>query len=142
MDPRNIQPEIEITAKLLPLDQSLQQFIRSGDDSEIDRHQFVPSQALNLAILNDAQHLGLPIGAQVTYLVQENRAAIGEWKLSVAALLCPGKGPTFMTKQLTFEKGVGDGGTVDGQQRSITPAAGRMELLTMPGKSPGRGSAK
>ena len=87
----------------------------------------VPTDPLDLALLERAQDLRLQPERHVTDLVQEQRAAVRHLEATRLSADCAGECAFLVTEQLGFEQPLGDGGTVDGDEWTIGARAERVE---------------
>ena len=78
--------------------------IRSGDTTEVDLDDLIPSHSRYLALLQHSQEIGLRLQADVADFVQENRAALGDFEFTLLAVLRARKRPFLMPKQFAFEQ--------------------------------------
>ncbi len=89
----------------------------------------VRAQALQLAALQHAQQLGLHRQWQLTDFVEEQGAAIGQFELAAALAMGTGEGTAHMAEQFAFHQGIGQGGTVEADQRFVGAVAGLVQGL-------------
>ena len=78
----DIEPVIEIAAKITALDHSGEGNVGGGDDPNIDMDGVRFSEPFDLALLKSAQEFGLQMQRHLSDFVQQNGAAIGELELS------------------------------------------------------------
>ena len=62
---------VEVFAERLVADGLEQVAVGGGDDPDVDRHRRAAADALDLALLEDAEELGLGLQGQLADLVQE-----------------------------------------------------------------------
>src|SRR5205823_5193133 len=84
------------------------------------------AQTFELALLQEAQELGLQPGRQVADLVEEQRAALGG--LDAAGLIAhrARERALRMAEELTGQELLRQGGAVDGDERAVAPLALEM----------------
>src|SRR5262249_27462446 len=82
----HVQPVEEIGAKLLLLDRLRQVPVRRGHDARVDLDRLLTADALDLALLEDAQELRLHRERHVADLVEEERASARALELAAALL--------------------------------------------------------
>src|ERR1043166_4836594 len=75
-DRDHIEPVIQILAELSCAYELHQVAVRSGDYPNIHANGFRAADALELALLQDAQQLGLDVQRQVAYFIQEQRSPV------------------------------------------------------------------
>src|SRR5256886_13194337 len=85
------------------------------------------AEALELALLEHAQDLGLGHGREAGDLVEEERAPVGQLE---AALLPPrraGERALLVAEQLRLEQRLGERGAVDRDERAAAPRRARVD---------------
>jgi len=87
-----------------------------SDKADIDLFDFRRANALNFAVLDDAQQLGLHGQGSLTDFIQEHRAAIGVLEQAGRVSVAPVKAPRH-GEQLALQKGVDHGGAVADAKR-------------------------
>src|SRR6185312_16024840 len=89
--------------------------------------RLLPADALEPALLEHAQELGLKAERQLADLVEEQRAAVGH--LEPAGLLFgrAGERALLVTEQLALDQRLGQRGAVDGDARALRAARGAMD---------------
>ena len=80
--------------------------------------RLVASESLEGLILEHAEDLGLHGQWHVADLIEKERPARALLKLADAAAVGAGEGATLVSKQLALQQGLGDGRTVQRQERS------------------------
>ena len=78
------KPVVEVFAKGAVLDHLLEVAVRGGDHARLGAFGLLRAQRLELAILDDAQQLGLELRGRVADLVEEDRAAPREREAALA----------------------------------------------------------
>src|ERR1700677_310908 len=91
-------------------------------------------------VFQHAQQLGLCPYRHFSDFIQQQGAAFGQFKAAGAALECAGKCSFFVTKNLALDQGLGNGGTIDGDEGFIAPRThvvngARHQLFTSPAGS-------
>ena len=89
--------------------------------------RLVAAEALEVLLLQHAQHLALCQRRHVADFVEEQRAAVALLELADAAAVGPGEGALLVAEQLALQQGLRDGGAVDGQERPGGAAAVLVE---------------
>ena len=112
----HLEPLVEVLAK--PAGAHLLGEIAVGgrEDAGADRDASHPAHPLDLALLQDAQQLGLQVLRQLADLVEEDAAFLGELELARLRLHRPGEGAFLVAEQLGFEQRVDDGRAVDADE--------------------------
>ena len=76
MDMNDIQPEIQILPETVLPDFLFEVFVGGRDEANIHRHRAATAYPLHLALLQNAQQLGLGRQTQITDFVQEKRSPV------------------------------------------------------------------
>src|SRR5260221_2202971 len=95
----HVQAIEKIFAELAFTYQQVQVNIGCRDDSDIDLELMDSAQVHELTVLQDAQDFGLGFQAHGAYFVEEDGAAIGDFKQPLLGRDGPGKGPFYMAEQ-------------------------------------------
>jgi hypothetical protein len=103
------------------------------------------AEPLELALLQDAQELGLKVEGQVADLVQEQRATVGQLEASLLPREGAREGPLLVSEELALDERAGEGGAVHPHQGTglATTAAvkGTGDELLAGGLATGRPAA-
>ncbi len=78
---------------------------------------------MELAFLKDAQELGLRSGVKIADLIEEERAAVGQFEFSAPHGCRAGEGAFLMAEELAFDQFGRDSGAVDLNERSAGEGA-------------------
>ena len=78
----HVEPVVQIFAESALLERRAQVLVGGGDHAHVDAARDVAAQALELALLQDAQQLHLDGGGHVADFIQEDRARIGLLELA------------------------------------------------------------
>ena len=92
-----------------------------GNHADIQINDFIATQPLKLALLQDTQQLRLQCQGHLGHFVEQDRSAIGLLEFSSPSLMCAGVGALLITKQHRFEHVFGDSGTVHSDERLVNP---------------------
>ena len=87
-----------------------------ADDAHVDRNLLAPADALDHALLQEAQQLRLQRHRQVADLVQEQRAAVRGLDLAERLLGRAGERALLVAEQLALEQRFRDRGAIDGDE--------------------------
>ena len=129
-DRQHVQPPVEVGAEAAVGDHRAEVAAGRGDDANVDALHRVAADRFDLLLLQHAQQLGLQGERHVADLVEEQRAAVGEPELAVAAApLGAGIGAGGDAEELGFEQRVGNGGDVDADERPRRARAGGMDAV-------------
>ena len=127
VDRHAAQPVEEVFAESSLLDQGVQVLVRRGHDADVHRDALAAAQPLETSLLKQSQNLGLRVGRHVADFVQEQRAAVALLELADAAAVRAGKRSSFVAEQFAFQQRLGNGRTVDRQERRLAAAAVMIE---------------
>src|SRR6185503_1868548 len=116
-DGEDIQPVVQVFAKLARADDLLEKRAGRRNDAAVDWHLVEPTQPPNLSRLERAQQLWLQQTRQMMYLVQEERTRSRELKQPLLARRRAGERAALVTEQFRLEQCVGYRGAVDRHER-------------------------
>jgi hypothetical protein len=123
LDAHHVQAVVEVLPEGLGLHDRLEVLVRRRDDAHVDPDRLRASDALDLALLQDAQDLGLGRQRHVADLVEEDRPAVAELELADPLARGAREGALLVAEELALDQVVGDGGAVDGDERLGGPVA-------------------
>ena len=123
---QHTEPEQQILAERAFRDCPLEVAVAGGDQPDIDANRPRAADAIDLALLDGAQQLGLQPRLHLADLVEQQRAAIGLLEPADAAGHGTGEGAALVPEQLGFEQVFGDGRTVDRDERATGATAVAM----------------
>ncbi len=104
----DVEPVEEVLAERALAHRLPEVHVGRGDDPDVHGDGAGAAEALDLALLQRAQELGLEVDAQAAHLVEEQRAAVGQLELAGLARVGAGEGALLVAEQLRLEQGVGD----------------------------------
>src|SRR4029450_8602684 len=119
----------QVLAKLAALDGFPQVAVGRGDHPDVRLEKARPPQPLELALLQDAQELGLCGQTHPPALVEEQHAAGSEFHLPGLCLLRAGERAALVSKQLRLEQLLRQRRAVQGHER---PALARGRRTNEP----------
>ena len=119
----DVEPVKQILAERPLRDQGLQISIRRSDQPHIDLDLNAATNALDLALLQDAQKFDLHIEGNFGQFVEKQSAAVGLLKAASAPGVRPGKGTFFVPEQLALDQALVEGGAVDGDKGVVGAGA-------------------
>src|ERR1019366_6335330 len=93
-------------------------------DGDIDRRR--TAHTLEPAFLYDAQDFRLHPHPQLCDLVQEESSAVGQFETSDLPAPRAGESSLLVSEELVLQKGLGNGGRIDGYERTV---AARRKLV-------------
>jgi hypothetical protein len=125
-DRNHIEPEVEVLAEPPRANFGRQILVRRSNDAHVDLHARGPAHRLDNLFLQGAQHLGLRLQAHVTYLVEEQRAAVRQLELAAAIGYGPGERPLHVAEQLALDQLLGNRGAVHLDERPLHPPAAHV----------------
>ena len=126
-DREDVEPIIQIAAKLTVLDHLLQIAVGGGYEPDIHVFNLGTAQPFKLSFLHGAQQLRLNFEGDVANFVQKQCAHVGEFKPSNFLGDRPGECAALMSKQLALKQPSRNGGTVELDQRTVFAAAAIMD---------------
>src|SRR6185436_5082880 len=100
----------------------LERAVGCGDDPDVAADGLRAADALELPLLQHAKELRLEIERQVADLVQEERAFVRELEAPDPSSDRTGERAPFVPEDFTLEQIVGDGGTVQLDERTVARA--------------------
>ena len=106
------EAEVEVLAEVALLDGLLEVLVGGGDHAHVDLQRLLGADALDLALLQHAQDLGLGAQAHVPHLVEEDRALVGELELADLLLGGAGERALLVAEELALDQLLGDGRAV------------------------------
>src|SRR6185503_10984224 len=118
--------EEQIVAEHAGFDLFGEVLVGSGQDADIDGDGLAGANAFEGALAQDAQELDLRAGVDLADLIQEERAAVGEFESTEAPFVGAGEGASFVSEELALQGGGGEGSTMDGDERLV---AARTQLM-------------
>jgi hypothetical protein len=86
------------------------------DDPDVDRNRARAAQALELAVLEHSQQLGLKLRRQLADLIQKKGSAVGHFEATHPFGLGPGKGAFLVAEQFAFDQVCRQGRAIDFDQ--------------------------
>ena len=122
-DGDHVEAEVQVLAEVALLDLDLQLLVRGGDDAHVHVDRLLGADALHLALLQHAQHLGLRAQAHVPDLVQEDGALVRQLELPDLLLGGPRERALLVPEQLALDELLGDGRAVDLHEGLVAPQA-------------------
>ena len=91
------------------------------EDADVDRHRPGAADAVDHALLDGAQQLGLQAHVHLGDLVEQQRAAVGLLELADAARDGAGEGALLVAEELALQQVFGDRGAVDRDEGRVAP---------------------
>ncbi len=93
--------------------------VGGGDDADVDLDRLGAADAVDLALLDGAQELGLEMERHLGDFVEQQGAAIGLLELADATRHRTGEGALLVAEQLALEQVLRDRGAVDRDERLV-----------------------
>src|SRR6185436_9666904 len=100
LDREHGEPVVEVLAEPALVDHRAQVAVGRRDPADVDLEGAAAADALESALLEDAQELGLELGLELADLVEEERAAVGELEPAALALAGAGERALLVAEQL------------------------------------------
>ena len=104
MDGEDVETIVQVLAERLLADRLEQVAVGGRDDADIDLDRLLAADALELALLEDAEQLGLRVGRQLADLVEEDGAAVGQLEAADAPGDGAGEGAFLVAEQLALDQ--------------------------------------
>src|SRR5215471_446205 len=117
----HVDAVIEIRAKRALLDRLVQIAIGSDDHANVGADDARAAETLELALLQDAQQLGLGRQRQLGDLVEEQHATSGQLDLPRLRLLCARESPALESEELRLDQLIRQRRAVDGDEWAMSP---------------------
>src|SRR5439155_23330523 len=116
-------PEIKILAKPAALHLLLEVAVGGGDQAHVDGAGALFTDPLEIALLQHPQQLALQLQRNFADLVEEQRAAVGEFEPADAVAHRAGEGAADVTEELALEQFARDRRAIDPDQRPVAAVA-------------------
>src|SRR6266850_2987841 len=123
LDRKHVQPVEEVGPEAPRPYRFLEIAIRRRDHPHVHPGRPARPHGFELLLLENAKKLHLRLEGQLTDLVEEDRAAIGELEAADAALQGTGEGTLHMPEQLALDQARGDCAAVHLHQRAVAAGA-------------------
>src|SRR5689334_14631444 len=101
---KHFEPVIEVFSKTAGFDLLFVVPVRCGDDARVHVPRRRRTHRTNLALLKDAEELGLQSERHFRHLVQEQGPPIGELEESLSVLRRAGERASLVTEELALEQ--------------------------------------
>ena len=115
----HVQAEQQVVAEAALGHRALEVAVARGDQADVDLDRLAAADAVDLALLDRAQQLGLQARVHLADLVEQQRAAVRLLELADAPRDRTGEGAPLVAEQLRFQQVLRDGGAVDGDERPL-----------------------
>ncbi len=124
----HVEAEVQVLAEAAGGDLCRQVAVRGGEDAHVDAHRAAAAEAVDLALLDGAQQLGLQAGVHLADLVEQQRAAVGRLELAEAAGDGAAERALLVAEQLALQQVLGNGGAVQGHERTSSAARAAVDV--------------
>ncbi len=114
-----VDAEVEVLAQLAFAQRHVEIDVRRTDETEVDVHDAVAADRPVLALLQHAEQLGLQVGRHLADLVEQQGAALGHFEQPFLVHRRAGERPLLVAEQLRLDQVLGDGRTVDLDERGL-----------------------
>ena len=119
----DVEAVVQVLTKGPGLDGLLQVPVRRRDDAHVNADGARAADALELALLQDAQQLRLHGRRHLADLVEEERAAVGHFELALLLRERAGEGAALVAEQLRLQQRLRQRRAVDGDEGSLAARA-------------------
>src|SRR5438874_2671370 len=103
-DRDDVQPVVEVLAEAARFHLGLEVLVGGREDAHVDLERAVAADPLELALLQDAQDLGLRLRLHVADLVEKECPAVGDLELALARRDGPREGALLVTEELALDQ--------------------------------------
>ncbi len=110
----------EVLAELRRADGAFEVAIGSGDDADIGLDIANTAEAPDDLVIEDAEELGLEKRGQLANFIEEEGAAVGDFKETAFEAAGIGEGAFFVAEEFGLHEGFRDGGPIDGDEGLVT----------------------
>src|SRR5882762_2200033 len=131
LESENVQPEIKILAEAAGIHGGGKIDVGEGDKASFDAQGFRAAEAFERALLQNAEELALRSRRERGDFIENDAAVAAELEAAELALDRAGKGAAFVAEELAFDELRRKTGTIDFQERRVTP---RTEFMNQPGE--------
>src|SRR4051812_28408359 len=118
-----VDAEVEILAQPPVAQRGIEIDVGGADQAEVDMHDPVAADRPVLALLENAQQLGLQIRRHLADLVEQQRAALGHLEQAFLVHRRAGERALLVAKELRLDQILGNRGAVDLDERPLRPFA-------------------
>ena len=118
---------IEVLAEPAGGDLGLQVAVGGGDDAHVHRHRAAAAEAVDLALLDGAQQLGLDAHVHFADLVEQQGAAVGHLELADTAVDGATEGALLVAEQLALQHRLRDRRAVHADELTLGTARVLMD---------------
>jgi hypothetical protein len=123
MEAGHVEAVVEVLPEALVGDGGAELLVGGGDDADVDLGGAVLAQAADLALLDDAEQLGLEGDRGLGDLVEEEGPAVGLLEEAPAGGDGAGEGAPGVAEELALQQRLGDGSAVHRDKGPVAAAA-------------------
>src|SRR5574342_967235 len=127
IDREDVEAVVKVRAEAPLAHGPLESAIRGRDQPHVHRQRLRPADALELALLQNAQELRLQLQRQVADLVEEERPPVGELEPAHLPRERAGERPLLVPEELALDHAGREGGAVHLHQDRVLPPAQPMD---------------
>jgi hypothetical protein len=109
----DVEAVVEILAEVTAVDRCFEVAMRGGDQPYVKLERAAPADPLQLALLQNAQQLGLKGRRDVADFVKKERAAVGHFEAALARVDGAGEGALLVPEKFRLQQVLGQRGTVE-----------------------------
>ncbi len=129
VDADDVEPVVEVFAELPALNRLFEILVRRRDEPHVHLHGAGPAQPLELALLENAEHLGLGRRRHVPDLVEKQRAFVRQLEPTGPLPVGARERPALVAEQLRLEEALVEGGAVHLHERAVRTARVTVQRL-------------
>ncbi len=119
MEVDDVEAVVEVLAEFAAFDGVGQVPVGGGDDADVGLDRLVLAEAVELALLEDAEELALGGQGHLPDLVEEEGAAVSQLEFADPLGHGAGEGAALVAEELALQQVLGDGGAVDGDEELL-----------------------
>src|SRR5208282_3052251 len=123
MQGKDVQAVEQVPARFFFFNRVHQIAIGGSDQAHVHVDRLCSSQAFELLVLQNAQQLGLQLQRNISNLVQQQSAFVGQFQPAQFLAYGSGKRSLLVAEQFAFQKSGGNGGAIHLDEVAVTAAA-------------------
>ena len=117
----NVEPVIEVFPQFAIGDGIVGNLVGGGEHAHVHRGLDLAPEAPKFVVFQNPQQFGLCAHRHLSDLVQQQRAAFGEFETAGAAFQSPRKRALLVAKNFALDQGLGNRRAIDGDERFVAP---------------------
>ena len=118
LNPHHVEAVVQVVPKTAFADLSRQILVGGGDHADVHPDGMVAADRSHLLLPEHAEKLGLHVRADVSDLVEEDRAAVPGLKETAPRCDSARERAANVSEEFAFQEALGQSGAVDGHERA------------------------